>query len=149
MTSSYFPFGPPAGKFHEDDPRKITLLEPFLYVDEEKDIWIAIPEGYVSDGNSVPKAFQGYFGRWEIPEAGVVHDWLYDHPEAYKRLSTDAPQGPLDKAACDDIHRRILHLKGVRWSKRQVLWSILRSAGFHAWGQHRQRDTILDVVVPE
>jgi hypothetical protein len=140
MTSRYFPLGPVRGEFHEDDAKKITLLEPFAYVDEEKDLLVLIPDGYISDGNSVPKAFQGYFGRWEVPEAGVVHDWLYDHPSAYQRLSTGYPAQPLTKAQCDDIHRRILDLKGIRPTKRNLLWGVLRGFGFAAWNRHRKED---------
>lgn len=141
MTSSYFPLGPPDVKFHEDNPRKVTVMADFAYVDMEKDIRVDIPAGFVSDGNSVPKAAWGYFAPWECPEAGVVHDWFYDRPGAYKRLSTpDCQPPPLSKAACDDIHRRILDLKGFRWSKRQTIWGILRVAGVFAWNNHRKND---------
>jgi len=138
MTSTYFPLGIKV-EFHADDPNKVTLLAPFVYVDPDLDIRVFIPEGFVSDGNSVPKAFQGYFGRWECPESGVVHDWLYDHPDAF---TSTFRTSPLSKAECDDVHRRILELKGFRWSKRQLLWGILRSCGHHAWNKHRTQDVV-------
>lgn len=141
MTSTYFPLGPPDVKFHEDNPRKVTVMAPFEYRDPEKDILVRVPAGFVSDGNSVPKAAWSYFAPWECPEAGVVHDWLYDAPGAFTRLSTgEPPSAPLDKASCDDLHRRIMDLKGFRWSKRQLIWGILRTCGFLAWNAHRKLD---------
>ena len=147
MTSTHFPLGIRV-EFHDDDPNKVTLIAPFIYLDEKLDIMVEIPEGFVSDGNSVPKAFQGYFGRWECPESGVVHDWLYAAPGAYYRhhSKSDAwipntdPDLALTRGECDNIHRRILDLKGFRWSKRQTLWSILRTFGGMAWSRHRSED---------
>lgn len=127
------------GQFCPTNPRKFTLNAEFVYNDPEKDIYVVVPAGFVTDGNSVPKAFWSYFAPWEVPEAGVIHDWLYKHPTGYTYLS-GAPALSLSRAEVDDIHRRILHLKGVRWSKRQLLWSILRAAGSAAWNRHRNDD---------
>lgn len=136
----HFPLGKLNAQLHSDG-KHITLLSDFVYEDEEKDILVLIPAGYVSDGNSVPKAAQGYFGRWEVPTAGVVHDWLYDHPDGYERLSSGyIGRQPLTKAECDDLHRRLLDLGGIRPTKRNLLYGILRMFGGVAWKRHRDRD---------
>lgn len=126
-------------------PRKFKLLETFKYVDPDLDIEVTVPAGFVTDFNSVPRLFWAYFAPLDCPEAGLVHDWLYDHPSAYRRMFTPSPPtSPLSKAECDNIHRRILHLKGFRWSKRQLLWGILRTAGIHAWRKHRAQDVVVE-----
>lgn len=135
---AYFPI-PIDGKFCQDNPRKFTLDSDFIYVDNEKDIRVVVPAGFVTDFSSVPGAFWSYFAPWEHPEAGLIHDWLYKAPNAFQ---SDSLKPPLTQAQCDDIFRRILHIKGVRWTKRQVLWSILRSFGSHAWDKHRKSDPI-------
>lgn len=137
MTSAHFPLATKV-EFHDDDPNRVTLLAPFVYIDPGLDIRVDIPAGFVSDGNSVPKAFQGYFGRWECVESGLVHDWLYDNPGAF---SSHSRTPPLSRGEVDSIHRRILELKGFRWTKRQLLYGILRSCGFLAWNRHRSVDT--------
>ena len=135
MTSSHFPL-PLAGVF-EDSGRKFTLSSPFIYQDTEKDLLIEVPAGFTTDWNSVPGALWSWFAPWEYPEAGLVHDWLYRAPNGFQSQSI---KPPLTKAQCDDIHRRILDLKGCRWSKRQAVWLALRSFGGRAWSRHRADD---------
>lgn len=132
----------PEGYF-EGDNRHFTLTRDFIYDDSEKDIVVVVPKGFRTDWNSVPGALWAYFAPWEYPEAGLVHDWLYAHPNAYRKPSLKAPIFPypaLSKAECDDVHRRILHLTGCRWTKRQIIWSGLRVGGGFAWQKHRDDD---------
>lgn len=121
-------------------PRRFKLLEPFRYVDPEKGIDLTIPAGFVTDFNSVPRAVWWYFSPTDVLEAGLVHDWLYGYPDRFERLSSVGPHPPLSRQQCDDIHRRILHLKGMRLTKRNVIYSALRSGGWKAWNAHRAKD---------
>src|SRR6187431_2002287 len=87
--------------------RRVRLLEPFIYQDEEKEIIITIPEGFESDYNSVPVGLWNLFPPWEYPEAAIIHDWLYKHPQGfYKPASKDKVE--LNRREVDDIHRRVL-----------------------------------------
>lgn len=124
------------GKF-SDDGRKFTLEQDFLYRDEEKDVFVTVPEGFETDFNSVPGPFWAYFAPWEYLEAGLVHDWLYRHPEGFE---SDSLRPPLSRQQVDAIHRRILHLKGCRWSKRQAVYLALRAGGWKPWGRYRELD---------
>lgn len=138
MTShDYFP-APIDGKFCKDNPRRFTLDTDFVYDDPEKDIRVVVPAGFTTDFSSIPSLFWAYMAPWEHPEAGVVHDWLYKSPAAF---ASTTYKPPLTQAQCDDMYRRILDLKGVRWSKRQTLWSILRIAGGVSWNRHRAADS--------
>lgn len=136
MTSSIFP-NRLEGFWEPDNDRKFTLTSDFIYDDPEKDIRIVVPTGFTTDWNSVPRAFWGYFPPWQYPEAGLIHDWLYKSPNAF---GSQFRTSPLDRGACDDIHRRIMDLKGARWTKRQIAWSLLRSFGGVAWDRHRAAD---------
>ena len=130
--------------YFENDLRRFTLTNDFIYNDPEKDIRVVVPKGFTTDWNSVPRALWTYFAPWEYPEAGVVHDWLYASPNGYATQSS-APNVPLTKDQCDDVHRRILHLRGCRWAKRQAIKLALRIGGGVAWNRHRAQDI---VVVP-
>ena len=142
MTSAYFP-APIDGKFCPDNPRRFTLDTDFIYQDEEKDIRVVIPAGFTTDFNSTPGAVWWYFSPWDVLEAGLVHDWLYAAPGAFGRLSKNgrfANTTVLTRQQCDDIHRRILHLKDMRLTKRNIIYGFLRSFGGVAWGRHRAND---------
>lgn len=132
MTSSHFPL-PLAGVF-EDDGRRFTLSQPFVYRDSEKDLVVEVPAGFRTDWNSVPGALWSWFAPWEYAEAGLIHDALYKNPSGFQSRSL---RPPLTRAQCDDIHRRILDLKGCRWTKRQAIWLALRAGGGVAWNRHR------------
>lgn len=137
MTSSYFPNH--IGGDFEDDSRKFTLSKDFIYEDLEKDIRVVVPAGFTTDFNSTPRAIWWYFAPWDYPVAGVVHDWLYGSPAGYTHPSGD-PVVPLNRDQCDDIHRRILDLCGVRWTKRQAVYTGLHMFSWGPWNEHRAAD---------
>ncbi|MFM8414275.1 MAG: protealysin inhibitor emfourin [Planctomycetota bacterium] len=60
----------------EDDGRRMTLVEPFAYVDPRGGRWKA-DAGLVVDGASIPRAFWSFIGgpfAGEFRNASVVHD---------------------------------------------------------------------------
>lgn len=147
-SANYFPLHL-AGEF-SDDGRRLTLDRPFIFEDFEKGIRVEVPAGFQTDFNSVPRPLWGYFPPWQYPEAGVIHDWLYKSPQAYFQWKSfgDGKLGsygfdwfpatvPLERQQCDDIHRRILDLKGCRWTKRQLAYAALRSGGWVPWNKYR------------
>jgi hypothetical protein len=147
VTSAYFPQHL-EGYFEEDSDQKYTLTADFIYDDPEKDIRVIVPTGFTSDFNSVPRVFWGYFPPWQYKEAGVVHDWLYTSPSGFGSTSRTSP---LSRHDIDDIHRRILDLRGCRILKRQVVYGLLRSFGSVAWNKHRANDLkgAADKAAPE
>lgn len=139
MVSSIFPL-PLNGEF-SDDGRRLTLDTSFVYDDKEKGILVVVPAGFQTDFNSVPRPLWGYFPPWQYPEAGVVHDWLYKYPDRYSLPKLKAPPfspPALSRQQVDDIHRRILDLKGCRWTKRQVAYAALRVGGWKPWNRYRE-----------
>lgn len=136
-NKDYFP-APIDGKFCPENPRRFTLDADFVYDDPEKGLRVVVPAGFCTDFSSVPGAFWAYFAPWEHPEVGLVHDWLYKSPSAL--TSTIWPL-PLTRQQADDVFRRILHLKGVRITKRNILYAALRLGGSIAWDRHRKQNT--------
>ena len=141
VASPHFPL-PIRGEWLSS--RKFKLLEQFIYNDAEFDMLVVVPPGFVTDFNSSPRAVWAYFAPVDVLEAGVVHDWLYDHPDGFESLSY---RPPLSKADCDRVHRRILELKGMRITKRNTIYWLLRSAGFLAWNRHRRKDGELSKIL--
>ena len=123
-----FPLGGIDGEFDPrvKDGRRFTLSREFRIVIPEEKIDIVVPEGFVTDFNSVPRVMWAYFAPWEVPEAGVVHDWLYRYP------------GALERGDCDTIHRKIMVFKGERASKARTAWLGLRSFGWLPWRKYRK-----------
>lgn len=111
-----------------DHGHSVTLLSPFVYNDPEKKTLVYVPARFHSDWNSVPRGLWNLMPPTEYPEAGIVHDWLYQHP------------GALSRADVDDIHRRIMDLCGASWLKRQTIWLGIRSGGWKPWGEYRRAD---------
>jgi hypothetical protein len=145
MTSAIFPNR--IGLDVEDDERHYTLTRDFIYNDEEKDIRVVVPAGFTTDFNSTPRAIWCYFAPWDHPEAGIIHDWLYGSPAGYTHQS-GAAVTPLSRTECDQIHRRILDIEGVRWTKRQAVYAGLHAFSWKPWAEHRAQDVVGDVKIP-
>lgn len=122
--SEHFPL-PLGGRF-QDNGRMLLLTEPFKFVDGDE--VVEIPYGFLTDFNSVPRPLWTWFPPWQFPEAGVVHDWLYRYP------------GERSRQRCDEIHRRILHLKGCRKSKRVAAYLGMRAGGWKPWNEYRAQE---------
>lgn len=108
---------------------RFTTTDTFVYHDAEKGWHVEVPAGTVTDFSSIPRVLWPWFPPTEAPAAGLVHDWLYRHPEGRSRR------------LCDEMWRRILDLSGVRKSKRLTAWLGLRTGGWVAWGRYRERET--------
>ncbi len=141
MTSDYFPL-PLRGEIFNKG-RRIRLLEPFIYQDKEKELTISIPAEFESDYNSVPVGLWNIFPPWEYPEAAVIHDWLYKHPQGRYRTS-ESEDVFLTRPECDAVHRRILELLGASWWKRQAMWAGIRVGGAHSWNRYRNSLFVTD-----
>lgn len=63
---------------------KMMLVQDFIVkitLDDNQEIVICVPEGYVSDGASIPRFFHRLFHPFETESfwAAIVHDYLYSH----------------------------------------------------------------------
>lgn len=140
-TTLYFPL-PLRGEIFKRGKR-VRLLEPFTYQDAKKGIVINIPAGFESDYNTVPRGLWNLFPPWEYPEAAIIHDWLYKHPQGFYK-APDLTTVSLSRLECDNIHRRILELLGANWTTRQAMWAGIRAGGFVSWSRYRNDPTLSD-----
>lgn len=115
----------------KDNGTKIELDAPFVFVDFYPDgevkQRIEVPAGFVSNFNSVPRFFWRIFPPWKYPEAGVVHDYLYQF-------------NGLTREEADQIHQRIMELKGAPTPLRAVAYRCLRLFGGRAWNRYRKQE---------
>lgn len=105
--------------------RTFVLTRTLIFTDGE--FSVTVPEGFVTDFNSVPRGLWNFFPPWEHPEAGVVHDFLYRFPA----------EG-LTRAKADSVHRRILEVTGCGLAKRWLAYYALRTFGWVAWRNSRR-----------
>ena len=80
-------FGHFIGKFvaefsEDDDGRKVTLKEPYGFVDPAGLEW-NVPDGYKTDGASVPSALWAFYPPFtgNYRSAAVIHDYFCDNKE--------------------------------------------------------------------
>ncbi len=78
-------FGHFVGKFvaeFGEDGRRVTLMEPFGYVDPAGLEW-NVPDGYKTDGASVPSALWALYPPFtgSYRSAAVIHDYYCDNKE--------------------------------------------------------------------
>lgn len=118
----HFPLGGVCGEFF-DNGRRLRLTEELIYVDGT--LTVSVPAGFYTDFNSVPRGLWNFFPPWEYPEAGVVHDYLYQHPGKLKRQEVDA------------IHRRICEIEGMGAFMRRMVYLGIRLGGGKPWGRYR------------
>lgn len=107
----------------KDNGKYIKLEADFTFVDGE--YLVGVPKGFVSNFNSVPRGLWNVFPPWEYPEAGVVHDFLYQTNGVTRKVA-------------DQIHRRILELEGCPAWKRWGAYSALRAFGAQPWNRYRE-----------
>jgi hypothetical protein len=111
-----------------DNGHRIRLLTPLRFIDEAQNEDIVVPAGFDCDFNSIPRPVWFWFSKWEYPEAGIIHDYLFQHP------------GKRTLRRCNEIWRRILHLKGCRKSKRLTAWMALSAGSWIPWNRYRQAE---------
>jgi len=98
---------------------KTTTLYSFLY----KNRIIKIPEGFVSDGASIPRIFWMFLYSQFNPKiltGAVIHDFLYR-------------EGQINRMAADKLARKIWKLHGVGNFRAELMYYALRLLGVKAY----------------
>ena len=104
-----------------NDGRRMTLLEPFEYVDSRKERWVA-PKGSVIDGASIPQFAWSIIGgpfEGRYRDASVIHDvacaekkrpWNLVHETFYWAMLTSG----VDSSKAKVMYAAVYHF-GPRW----------------------------------
>ncbi len=95
---------------------------------------IVVPEGFVTDGASIPRSLwwlYNPFGPWF--KAAVVHDFLYRTDTKHSRAESDA------------IFLEGMRVVGVPRHRRMIMYLVLRVAGWAAWSENARADGREDI----
>lgn len=108
------------------------LTEDFVYMHPSFGP-ICVPEGFVSDFDSVPRL---PFAYWLTKNASVigaiVHDYLYE--------SGKIRHLPITRAQADGIFLDLMEEEGVSFWQRRMIYLGVRIGGWGIWSRHRDRD---------
>jgi len=97
---------------------RLWKLENDLIYEVEATRRITVPDGFITDGPSVPRLFWVFLPIWgSWSRAGVVHDWLccliaLGYPDRGAPTRTDA----------DKIFLQAMQVSGVGWFTRTQLY---------------------------
>lgn len=87
-----------------------------------------VPEGFTTDGASIPRFLWAVVGHPLGPyaPAAVLHDWLY-------------ATAPVSKARSDELLLEAMEVLGIGWVKRRVIYLGVAWFGGPAWAAHRAK----------
>lgn len=97
--------------------------------------YATIPEGYVTDGCSVPKALWGIFpplGAFLVP--GLIHDYLYESKEIKLEKSGEWYVYRFTRKEADDYFLQLLNLYSPLTKRRNYIrYLVVRAFGKAYW----------------
>jgi hypothetical protein len=103
-------------KVGEVDSRDWRLLSDLVF--KTKDVEYRVPEGYVTDFASVPRATAWLYPRTGLhSKAAVLHDWLITHM---------LPTGYITSTHVDWMFYQAMKASGVSFPRRWVMWAGVR-----------------------
>lgn len=122
-------------------PPRLVLLDSWTCMVEGT--VYTVPEGFVSDGPSVPR-YIGWrqiitsvllatlalmrFGKLRAIRAAVLHDYLY------------CRDGPIvSRSKADRLFRKMLKFDGIGLSGRWIAWAAVRVGGLDHYRQEREK----------
>lgn len=100
------------------------------------EMFVCIPNGFVTDFASFPLGIfmKSPGGLWD--KAAVIHDLLYRRgwiERGHHRVT-------LSRADCDAIFKEAMHVAGVNWLQRQIIYAGVRVGGWKPWNAYRKAD---------
>ncbi|MBI4246848.1 MAG: DUF1353 domain-containing protein [Candidatus Rokubacteria bacterium] len=107
-----------------------ALLAPFRYSSDLLGREVTVPAGFVTDFESIPLAVLSLSGR-ACPEAGVVHDWLYQSHEC------------ADKDEADHVYQEAMVVAGLDPVRAEQRFASVQSYGGKSWDTGPTRQKIL------
>lgn len=114
--------------------RTFTLHDDLCYFSERRATQIVVPEGFITDLASIPRALWitlPPIGRYDA--AAVVHDYLYRFPNSVAGHGA----APADRGEADAILLEAMRASGVGWWTRSTVYSGVRVGGWAPWGHYR------------
>lgn len=101
--------------------------------------YVTIPEGYVTDGCSVPKALWGIFpplGAFLVP--GLIHDYLYESKEIEVEKGGKHYVYRFTRKEADDYFLQLLNLYSPKTRRQNYIrYLVVRALGNSYWKKAR------------
>ena len=98
-----------------------ALVHPLVYESDLLPEPVYVPEGFVTDFASVPRAPVVYLAMADMGQpAAVIHDYLYRFRPCPRKLA-------------DAVLEEALEVLGVSWWRRKAMWLAVRSFGWSAY----------------
>lgn len=98
------------------------------YLDNEQNRRVVVPEGYLTDGASVPRPFWSIVPPWgDYGQAAVMHDWLCEYLRVW-----DTREGrwiKITRDECDSIFNEAMKTLGVSDRLRKVMYGAVVTYG--------------------
>lgn len=98
------------------------VMNPFRYYIDDKysTRWVYVPEGYLTDGASVPRIFWNLVPPWGIyGQAAIVHDYLYE----FLSITVDGAPVSITRRQADKIFLEAMKVLGVPAYLRYTMYS--------------------------
>jgi hypothetical protein len=111
--------------------KRFQLLAAFRVYSAVLQDTLEVPEGFVSDGESIPSIV-----AWIAPPFGqskrgaFVHDYLYRNG-GYYRLTGEFV--PVTRKRADQVYLELVKLKGLSSWRSYTRYAVLRLVGWHAY----------------
>jgi len=104
---------------------------------DSKPCTLTVPKGFISDGNSVPRALSWFMRRDGLVRGpSVVHDYLYKNEGVVAVRWADGEFGTvsLEREECDGLYESLLERAGISgFVAASAYWGV-RSCGWMHWG---------------
>lgn len=127
----YYDFRTDIGFDYKQNKKPFTLLKRvFIRIEKEKRVqWLTIPQGFNSDGCSIPKLFRFLLGCPHTPKyvpASIIHDYLVENPELVdydrERASLIFFHALLKEGVCP-VQAVIMYFAVDLWQRVKNLWT--------------------------
>lgn len=125
--SSFLRFDAPADTRYDPDASAALgadhwrILHDFHFYLGEKDDkqgWVSVPAGYLTDGASVPRLFWSLIPPWgKYGQAAIVHDIVCE----YLSITKAGKPFSVTRAQCDDILLQAMEVLEVPWLTRHAI----------------------------
>ena len=107
-----------------DDGRKRRLEKNLIYYSKSLNQMVAVPEGFITDFASVPRAFWSVMPpSGKYTKAAVLHDYLYQ-------------THLVDKKTADNIFKEAMEVLGVSKFK---IWSMYSAVKFFGASSYKNK----------
>ncbi len=106
------------------DGKHWRVEKDFIYIDDKQSIEVRIPQGYITDFATIPRAFWWLLPPWgRYGTASIIHDYLCDNKTIYK---SGLPY-KISRKTADKIFNRAMRDTGVKKWRRIIIYTAVRA----------------------